>query len=38
LITELAHAMTAVWQQLGLPFGENFAGIEQRTETIASGG
>jgi 5-aminolevulinate synthase len=38
LITQLASAMTSVWQELGLPLGKEFHGIEQRAETIASGG
>ncbi|MEA2792567.1 MAG: hypothetical protein QOG73_4973, partial [Acetobacteraceae bacterium] len=38
LITLLASAMTSVWQELGLPLGKAFHGIEQRAETIASGG
>jgi 5-aminolevulinate synthase len=38
MIGQLVHALTSVWQQLGLPLGQDFAGIEQRTETIASGG
>jgi 5-aminolevulinate synthase len=38
LITQLASAITSVWQELGLPLGKEFHGIEQRAETIASGG
>jgi 5-aminolevulinate synthase len=38
LITQLATAMTSVWQQLGLPLGKAFHAIEQRAQTIASGG
>jgi 5-aminolevulinate synthase len=38
LITQLASAITSVWQELGLPLGKEFHSIEQRAETIASGG
>ncbi|HYZ22881.1 MAG TPA: 5-aminolevulinate synthase [Rhodopila sp.] len=38
LIEQLASAMTVVWQELGLPLGQGFEGIEQCAVTIASGG
>jgi 5-aminolevulinate synthase len=38
LIGQLAIAMRSVWQELGLALGNDVQPIEQRTETIASGG
>jgi 5-aminolevulinate synthase len=38
LIAELAEAMTAVWQELGLPLGAKHERRHERVETIAAGG
>jgi 5-aminolevulinate synthase len=38
LIAELAEAMMAVWQELGLALGAIHEGRHERAETIAAGG
>jgi 5-aminolevulinate synthase len=38
LIGQLVAAMTSVWQELALPLGEDYQHVEQRAQTVASGG
>jgi 5-aminolevulinate synthase len=38
LIRQLVAALTSVWQELGLPLGADYQHVEQRAQTVASGG
>jgi 5-aminolevulinate synthase len=38
LAEQLAEAMVSVWQELGLPLGEDYQPAGQRAQTIAAGG
>ena len=38
LAEQLAEAMVSVWQELGLPLGQDYQRAGQRAQTIAAGG